>query len=332
MSNSDVLKELPAQEGRIDLGDHFRLHHGDVLQDAHLAYRLVGPVGAPVVAVMGGISSHRFVSACTPRGWWKEIVAPDAGVDTRRFAVLGIDFLGGSGDSTSPLPGCSFHPVSPIDQALALCKVLDHLQLPALHAIVGASYGGMVALAFAQAHASRVRHIVVFSAADRPNPLATAWRSVQRHVVREAIARGDGPGGLRIARALAMTTYRSRAEFAARFSGPPTRVGDRFRFPVEEYLFARGDHYAQNYRPESFLALSESIDLHHADPELIKVPATLIAVREDQLVPLEDMRSLSARLGGPSHWVELSSLFGHDAFLKEGPVINPIIQRALLET
>lgn len=331
VSNLQVSEELPVLEGRIALGEPFRLHHGDLLEDAHLAYRLVGPAGAPVVAVMGGISSHRFVSACTSRGWWKEIVAPGAGVDTNQFAVLGIDFLGGSGDSSAPRPGGSFHPVSPIDQALALNKVLDHLRLCALHAIVGASYGGMVALAFAQAHAERVRHIVVFSAADRPNPLATAWRSVQRHVVREAIARGDGPGGLRIARALAMTTYRSRAEFAARFDAPPTRVGDRFRFPVEEYLFARGDHYAQNYRPESFLALSESIDLHHADPERIHVPTTLIAVREDQLVPLEDMRSLAARLGGPTHWVELSSLFGHDAFLKEGPVINPIIQRVLLE-
>ncbi len=314
------------------MGAEFALHHGDVLNNAQLAYRLVGPAGAPVVAVMGGISSHRFVSACTPRGWWREIVAPGGGVDTQRFAVLGIDFLGGSGDSTSPGPGCAFPPVSPIDQAQALCRVLDHLELPALHAFVGASYGGMVALAFAQAHASRVRHIVVFSAADRPSPLSTAWRSVQRHVVREAIARGDGATGLRTARALAMCTYRSRAEFATRFSGPPTRAGGRFRFPVEEYLFARGDHYAQNYRPESFLALSESIDLHHAEPESITVPATLIAVREDQLVPLEDMRSLAARLGGPCHWVELSSLFGHDFFLKEGEVINPIIQQALLES
>ena len=128
-----------------------------------------------------------------------------------------------------------------------------------------------------------------------------------------------------------MTTYRSPVEFAARFSGLPARVGDRFVFPIEDYLFARGDHYAQNYRPESFLALSESIDLHHVDPESIKVPATLIAVREDQLVPLEDMRVLASRLAGPCKWVELSSLFGHDAFLKEGAVINPIIQKAILQ-
>jgi homoserine O-acetyltransferase len=315
----------------VPLGSGFRLQHGDLLPDAHVSYRLVGPSGAPVVAVLGGISSHRFVSACSKAGWWKEIVAPGAGVDTNEYAVLGIDFLGGSGDSSTPLPGQPFPPLSPVDQARALHAVLQHLRLPALHAIVGSSYGGMVALVFAAQFPQAVRHIVVLSAADRASPLSTAWRSVQRQVVREAIARGDGPAGLRIARALAMTTYRSRAEFAQRFGGEPARDGGRFRFPVEDYLFARGDHYAQNYRPESFLCLSESIDLHRVDPAQIHVPSTLIAVREDQLVPLEDMRRLAQGLAGPCRWVEISSLFGHDAFLKEGAVINPIIRQALEE-
>ena len=319
------------REGIVALGDAFVLRHGDVIRNAKVAYRLVGARDAPVVAVMGGISAHRFVANCTERGWWKEIVAPGAGVDTRRYAVLGLDFLGGSGDSSAPLSGECFAPLSPFDQARALRAVLDELGINSLHSIVGASYGGMVALAFAQAYPTRLRGIVVFSAAARPHPLATAWRSVQRHIVRDAISKGDGASGLRIARALAMTTYRSPREFAARFSGAPVREAERFRFPVEEYLFARGDHYVQNYRPESFVVLSESIDLHAVDAALITTPTTLIAIREDQLVPVDDMRALAAQLQGPCSWVELSSLYGHDAFLKEGAIINPIIQKALLE-
>jgi len=320
--------EGPVREGCISLGS-LRLAYGDVLPGAHLAYRLVGPADAPVVAVLGGISAHRYVSACSPGGWWKEVVAPGAGVDTDRYAVLGIDFLGGSGDSSAPAPGQAFPPVSPADQADALRRVVEHLRLDTLHAIVGSSYGGMVALVFALRYPRQARRIVVLSAAHRASPLSTAWRSVQRQVVREALARGDGPAGLRIARALAMTTYRSRAEFSQRFSGPPRREGGRFWFPVEDYLFARGDHYAQNYRPESFLCLSESIDLHEVEPAQIRVPATLLAVREDQLVPIEDMRALSRHLAGPCQWVELNSLYGHDAFLKEAAVINPIIRKVL---
>lgn len=318
------------REGRLSLGDQL-LAMGGTLTDGHVSFRLAGPAGAPVVAVLGGISSNRFVGANAPGGWWQEVVAPGAGIDTGKYAILGIDFLGGSGDSSAPKPGESFPAISPQDQTQAMVRVMDHLGLGSLHAIVGSSYGGMIALGFAQHCPQRIRSIVVLSAAHHASPLSTAWRSIQRQVVREALARGDGPSGLRIARALAMTTYRSRAEFAQRFSAPPRHVEGRFRFPVEEYLFARGDHYAQNYRPESFLALSESIDLHDSDPAQIRVPATLIAVRQDQLVPIEDMRELARALAGPVHCVEVDSLYGHDFFLKESAVINPLVRKALQE-
>jgi homoserine O-acetyltransferase len=108
-------------------------------------------------------------------------------------------------------------------------------------------------------------------------------------------------------------------------------MADRFRFPIEEYLFARGDDYVQWYRAESFLTLSESIDLHEMDATQVHIPATLIAVREDQLVPFNDMQALSARLNGPRQLIEINSIFGHDAFLKEGAALTPIIKHALAE-
>ena len=119
--------------------------------------------------------------------------------------------------------------------------------------------------------------------------------------------------------------------YALRFGGDPVRVGDRFRFPIEDYLFARGDDYVQKYRAESFLTLSQSIDLHQMDATQVTTPATLIAVREDQLVPFNDMQALSARLNGPRQLIEINSIFGHDAFLKEGAALTPIIKQALAE-
>jgi homoserine O-acetyltransferase len=87
----------------------------------------------------------------------------------------------------------------------------------------------------------------------------------------------------------------------------------------------------QKYRAESFLALSDSIDLHQMDATQVQTPATLIAVREDQLVPFNDMQALSARLNGPRQLIEINSIFGHDAFLKEGAALTPIIKQALAE-
>jgi homoserine O-acetyltransferase len=81
--------------------------------------------------------------------------------------------------------------------------------------------------------------------------------------------------------------------------------------------------------PEAFVCLSESIDLHTVDASRIRVPVTLVGILEDQLIPISDLRSLQARLGGGASLVELSSLYGHDAFLKEGAALEPVFARAL---
>ncbi len=314
------------------------MHFGGKLENVRVAWRLTSATSpdAPVVAALGGISASRKVFA-EPEGdsggWWNGVVGRGCPLDANRFAILGFDFLGGSGDTTGPAPaGKAFPSISAFDQAEILHRLMAHLGIARLHAIVGASYGGMVALAFAQRFQAEVGHIVSISAADRAHPMATAWRSIQRAIVRYAAARGDGSEGLKLARALAMATYRSPAEFAARFGGEAERCATGFTFPVESYLFARGDAYAQRYVPEAFVCLSESIDLHRVDPEDIRVPATLIGVLEDQLVPIADMRSLSNRLAAPCTLIELSSLYGHDAFLKEVEALRPVLARALGST
>lgn len=318
-----------AQEGILTLDEDLELYFGGSLSRPKVAWRLAGTSDAPIVAALGGISAGRNVtSEGRTRGWWSEIVGERLALDTTRFRVLGIDFIGGSGDSTGPSAGqADFPSISAFDQVEVLRRVLEYLGATRLRAIVGASYGGMVALAFAERYPNLVEHIVSISAADRTHPMSTAWRSVQRAMVRYAASKGDGPEGLRLARALAMATYRSPAEFAERFAGPAAKVEGRWSFPVERYLLARGDAYASSYRPEAFVCLSESIDLHRVDPQRIRVPATLIAVEEDQLVPLQDMRSLRERLAGPAQLFEISSLYGHDAFLKESDALRSIFSR-----
>jgi homoserine O-acetyltransferase/O-succinyltransferase len=331
---SSVVKPIDIQvtEGVLELPDSFSLHFGGVLSSVRIAWRLAGAANAPVVAVLGGISAGRnvFATAKQAVGWWKDIVGLDAPLDARRYQILGIDFLGGSGETTGPKAGqTDFPSVSAFDQATILTYLLTHLGLDKFYAIVGASYGGMVALAFAERYGNRVDRIVVISAADRPHPMASAWRSVQRATVRALAMRGAGAEGLKLARSLAMATYRSPQEFKQRFDGVPKRTDTGFRLPVEDYLYARGQAYSESYVPEAFVCLSESIDLHCVAPANIRVPTTLVAVVEDQLVPLSDVQSLYARLAGPRKLVELSSLYGHDAFLKESTALEKVFAEAL---
>lgn len=324
--NTGIAGGLPVREGLLELGP-LPLHVGGQLERARIAWRLTGVDSAPLVAVLGGISANRRVfDAREPRnGWWCEVVGSGLALDSTRCRILGIDYLGGSGDSTAPERGQPFPSLSSFDQAEALRRLLDHLRITRLRAIVGASYGGMVALAFAERSPERIEQLIVISAADRPHPMATAWRSVQRRIVRLGQETGRAADGLELARALAMATYRSAEEFGARFDYRPQRTASgALQFPVEDYLLARGRSYARQHLPESFLCLSESIDLHVVDAARINVPTSVVAVREDQLVPIADMRALASRLPR-AQLHELSSPHGHDAFLKEAEQLRPVL-------
>ncbi|MBK7114492.1 MAG: homoserine O-succinyltransferase [Proteobacteria bacterium] len=317
---------MAPREGVLSIDTPVRLHHGGTLESLRIGWSLSGEAGQPVVLALGGISASRqvFDPAGGRNGWWHEIVGAGKALDTQRLAVLGMDYIGASGTSTAPAAGGSFPGISSYDQAEAIARVLDHLGIQKLAGIVGASYGGMVALAFGERHPQRVERLIVISAADQPHPMATAWRSVQRNIARLGLAHGCSTQALELARALAMSTYRSPEEFAARFRAPPRMEGDRPVFPVEEYLQARGRDYAARNRPESFICLSESIDLHQVNATRIPVRTEVVAVREDQLVPIADMRALTARLPD-ARLHEFSSLLGHDAFLKEAEQLRAVL-------
>lgn len=327
------------REGIFEVPGVFALRHGGELRDVRVAWRLDGPVGAPLVLVLGGISGHRRVTgrAGEPAGWWQEIAGGVGGFPSERLQVLSFDYLGGSGETTGPAgtPGggsVGFPSVDTSDQARLLALLLDHLGSASLSAFVGASYGGMVGLSFAALFPDRLRRLMVVSAADRTDPMSTAWRSVQRQVIRFGASVGRSAEGLRLARALAQATYRSREEFAGRFPGIASRddVSGRFVFPVESYLLARGTDYADRFAPGGFLCLSESIDLHRVETARIVVPVEAVAVLQDQLVPIADVRDMVQRLPY-ARLTEISSPYGHDAFLKERTLLQPIFERLLEE-
>ncbi|MGH7505937.1 MAG: homoserine O-succinyltransferase MetX [Longimicrobiales bacterium] len=311
------------------------LESGEVLDPAHIAYECHGNADSPLVIALGGISAGRHVAATAddPRtGWWEPFVGPGRALDSDRWGIAGIDWLGGAGASAGPdrtaVPA-TFPRITTADQAAALAALLDHLGVDRAHAIVGASYGGMVALAFAARFPDRVSRVIALGAAHRSHPRATAWRSIQRRIVRLGQHTGTAPAALALARALAVTTYRTAAEFEARFDGPPTIRNGTPRFPVEAYLEHHGRRFVEAFAPESFLRLSESLDLHDVDPTAVRAATTLIAFEDDALVPPAQIRLLARALGGPARVHEVPTIYGHDAFLKEVDALTPLIRGAL---
>ena len=323
--------DTPVTEGVIEIAGPWTLYHRGQLPGARIAWRLTGPEDAPLVCAMGGIWCDRrlFDPGDVRRGCWHEVVGPGRPLDSSMHRILSFDYVGGSGESTGPEVGGRFPSISTYDQAEALARLLDHLKVPSVRAIVGGSYGGMVALAFAERFPERVEALCIISAADRPHPMAIAWHSIQRHIVKFAL-QGERPQeGLRLARAVGLSLYRSSEEFAARFPCTPRLEDGEFVFPVERYLFVDAAESVGAFRAEAFLCLSESLDLHQVDATRIFVPTTAVGAREDQLVPLGDVRALVARMGS-AHLREISSIHGHDAYLREPEQLRPLLSTGVL--
>lgn len=272
------------------------------------SWEITGPPGAPVILVLGGISATRHAAE-----WWGDQVGPGRAIDTARCRVLGVEWH-------VPAEG----PVTTHDQARRLAAALDHLDIARLDAIVGASYGGMVALAFAAAYPERVARLALIGAAHESHPFATAQRVIQRRIIRLGLAGGLPTEGVALARALAITTYRTAAEFAERFPLEPGAP-----FAVERYLDHSAARFTAHFTPERYLALSESLDLHRVDPARVRTPTALLGVREDTLVPCWLLWQLQAQLGAPCTLEEVSSLTGHDAFLTETDLVRDFLERAL---
>lgn len=271
--------------------------------------RIEGPAGAPAVLVLGGISSGKTLTG--ENGWWPGVACPGGALDPACFRLISADFL---------TTGAAGFP-SADEQARAILGLIAGWEIGCFH-IVGASYGGSVGLAIAQAAPERVSGVTCISAAHRADPLATAWRSIQREIAEFGLRCGDGAGALDLARRLAMTTYRTRDELRLRFRDPAP--GTRDAKGVTAWLEAAGAKYAGKTSPQHFLALSRALDAVDLDPSAITVPVHYIAVEDDLLVPLADMEEAAGRTPD-SRLTVIRSIYGHDAFLKEVEAMNALI-------
>jgi len=280
--------------------------------------RLSGPASAPLIVALGGISADRFVSDRDDGapGWWPGLVGAGSAIDPARYRILGLDFAADPTGRRAP---------STDEQADVLAAALDAVGAAQADAIVGASYGGMVALALAVRLPERVRKLVLISAPAAPHPASSAVREIQRRTVALGLAGGMGEEALSIARGLAMLTYRTPKEFAERFDGGSAEADTLATSDAGHYLRARGDAYRRVMTPERFLSLSASIDRHAVDPGQVSHPALVIGALTDQLVPAEQLRALAEALPDARLHL-LDSLYGHDMFLKEAPRIGALIQ------
>jgi homoserine O-acetyltransferase len=346
----------PAFEGDFVIDEVLSLESGEVLVNPTLHYAVYGQLNAArdnAVLVCHALSGSAQVGA-----WWPQLFLPgDLGLlDLTRDCVIGINIFGSCYGTTGPgsidpatgkLYGPTFPLISIRDIVNAQVKLIDHLGIPRLKLAIGASIGGMQVLEWAILYPDRVARVIAIGVA----PLGAMGLGLN-HLQRQAIMLdpawkggyyqpGQGPtGGLALARALGMISYKSVPLLEERFARKPNRYGDENpylstsagqngRFDVAGYLDYQGRTFNERFDANSYISITRTMDIFdpvraHETPYVayarIAAHLTLVGISTDWLFPPEDVRSLAAIIraaGARCDYREMASNHGHDAFLAE---------------
>ncbi len=351
----------------------FTFKSGQVIPGFTLRYETYGTLSATrdnAILVCHALSGdHHCAGWHTPQdrkpGWWNNLIGPGKAVDTRRYFVVCANVLGGCQGSTGPSSvnpetgrpyGILFPFVTIRDMVRAQKLLLDHLGVAELHAIIGGSMGGMLAMLTAIEYPNFVRRLLAMATTGRESAQAIAFNEVGRQAIMQDPAwnRGDYPKdggprvGLAIARMMAHITYVSDASMDRKFgrrkkeSAPNDAYTFDVQFEVESYLRHQGQSFINRFDANSYLYITRALDqfdLAQAYGSLetafgaIEAEMLVVGFTSDWLFPPEQNRELALaalRAGRRASYAELDTDLGHDSFLLESEELYGLV-RGFLE-
>jgi homoserine O-acetyltransferase len=317
------------------------------------------------VLVFTGLSPSAHIASSVEDnspGWWEDMVGPGKPIDTRQYYVICVNSLGSCFGSTgaasiNPNTGqmyrLDFPQLCIEDIAKSSAELIRAMNINSLYATVGASMGGMTALAFCILYPELSRSLMSISSAARALPFAIALRSLQREIIREdpdwenGLYPLDAPpaSGMRLARKLGMISYRSAREWETRFarerasSSAEVSPGPfQNSFEIESYLEHQANAFIGKFDTNCYLYLSQAMDLFDAADfggcleqafSKLKIErAKIIGVTTDILFPIQQQKELSELLSEVVKDVSfdcLESVQGHDSFLVDMDRFRPAI-------
>ena len=367
--NHSKLQSEPSHT-HVTFEDGMTLDCGASLARLTVAYRTYGSLNAArtnTVMICHALTGDQYVAEPHPitgkPGWWDTLVGPGRPVDTNRFFVICANVLGGCMGSTGPrsfrddgggeegsIWGTDFPPVTIGDMVRAQKRLIEHLGIDRLFAVIGGSMGGMQVLEWAARFPE-----AVFAAV----PVATAaYHSAQNiafhEVGRQAIfadpnwhggrywEHGKIPArGLAVARMCAHITYVSEQaltrKFGRRLQHAPKAPSEAIAlfgdmFEVESYLRHQGSTFVNRFDANSYLTITRAMDFfdvaaeHDGDlAQAFRGTPTrfcIVSFTSDWLFPTSESRAMARALNRAAanvSFVEIPTDKGHDAFLLEEP-------------
>lgn len=361
---------------KISLKEGLELQCGESVAPLDIAYQTYGklsPARDNVILICHALTGDQYVSDPHPftgkPGWWSRMVGPGLPIDTDRFFVVCPNVLGGCMGSTGPLSlnsqthepwGKDFPLITMHDIVAAQVKLMDHMGIGRLFAVIGASMGGMQVLTWAADYPERVFAAMPIAASAFQSAQNIAFNEVSRQAIFSDPDWHDGhyrqfetipARGLGVARMMAHITYLSEEALTRKFgrrvrnaaapsvtgSMPTVFFGDMFE--VESYLRHQGSTFVKRFDANSYLSITRAMDYFDLaadyDGDLTKpfrgspTRFCVISFSSDWLFPTSQSRHLVRalnRVGANVSFVEIESDRGHDAFLLEEPDFDRTIQ------
>ncbi|NLF93030.1 MAG: homoserine O-acetyltransferase [Oligosphaeraceae bacterium] len=302
---------------------------------------------------------------CNKPGWWDEMVGPGKTIDTKRFFVICLNVAGSCYGSTGPSSldpatgrkyGLSFPFCTVGDWVRMQALLLDQLGIAKLYAVCGGSLGGQQALEWALAFPERVGKCIVLAAGPVLSAQGLAFNAVARQcIMNDPEFRGGDypPGGgpqrgLAAARMLAHITYLSGAGMDSKFGRRRQREfydshTFEVEFAVESYLEYQGRSFVERFDANSYLYLTRAMDYFDVaekwgDGDLrracrrIRSQMLVLSFSSDWLYPpasAEEFVSALLYEHIPVSYVQIETMYGHDAFLVEAGEVGRVMHAFL---
>ncbi|HUG79184.1 MAG TPA: homoserine O-acetyltransferase [Burkholderiales bacterium] len=340
--------------------DPLRLKSGAELSAFDIAYETYGELNAArsnAVLVCHALNASHHVAGCYEDekdnvGWWDNLVGPGKPLDTRRFFVVGSNYLGSCFGSTGPASinpasgkpwGADFPVVTVEDWVESQARLADRLVIERFAAVIGGSLGAMQALEWTLSYPERIRHAVVIAAAPKLTPQNIAFNEVARQAIMtdpdfhggHYYDKGVVPTrGLRIARMIGHITYLSGEAMAEKFGRLLRRGAPGFDFDIdfeiESYLRHQADKFSAYFDANTYLRITKALDYFDPAAEfggnlsaaLARARAAFLVVsfKSDwRFTPARSREIVRALLDNRRivSYLEIDAPGGHDAFLLE---------------
>jgi len=351
-------------------GNEFKFESGDALGPITLAYETYGrlnPDKSNAILVLHALSGDAHAAGVRGEqddaGWWDDMIGPGKAFDTKRYFIICSNVIGGCKGSTGPSSvnpetgkpyALDFPFITVADMVHAQRRLIDHFGIDKLLCVAGGSMGGMQALQWAASYPDRVKSAIPIATTLKHSPQQIAFNEVIRQSIMADPAWRDGnyyghgqpEKGLSVARMIGHITFMSdqsmEEKFSRRLKNDTFSFGFEADFEVEGYLRYRGANFVKRFDANSYLYITKAIDYfdlsggrlipHGRD---IDTRFLIISFKSDWLYPSyqqqEIVRALKRRRVDATY-CELTSAYGHDAFLIEAEEQTTLIKHFLDKT